>query len=173
MFLSFPKSDLFFCWRLSIYQLVEPGGAKCTRAFIKQHPPAKFPVTKLKMPERCWGEHLNAFDVENSFHNPERCFIASYIEFKWAPGNSKIKFAQLSKSICDQPTFWEKDRMPKNKNIEFATLAMFNCSGPVSWWLLSCLELKEQSMTTTRAPVRLNNPCNMEKSAPWLIAPSW
>ena len=37
-----------------------------------------------------WIGRWKAFDVENSFYNLERCFIASSIEFKWAPGNPKF-----------------------------------------------------------------------------------
>ena len=39
---------------------------------------------------RGFASSLKAFDVENSFYNLERCFIASSIEFKWAPGNPKF-----------------------------------------------------------------------------------
>ena len=72
-----------------IYQLVEPGNAKCKQAFIKESPAS---LNLLRRDGGGWlgTFELKAFDVENSFYNLERCFIASSIEFKWAPGNPKF-----------------------------------------------------------------------------------
>ena len=50
------KYDSVFFLKMVIYQLVEPGGAKCKRAFIKQHPPSL--NLMLSLTSKCSREML-------------------------------------------------------------------------------------------------------------------
>ena len=108
--------------KMVIYQLVEPGGAKCKRAFIKPPPPRRWIWCCSQLqnaPQRCWGANIWIgrwkllmskihFTTWKDALLPAPSSLNELREI-WNLLPLKVKFGQISKSICDQQStiFWK------------------------------------------------------------------